>query len=145
MDLTKIPLLNAIVQKMDWLTERQGTIAQNISNADTPGYKAKSIEAPVFRDLLSKAPRPSSSRFRGPSPVRMVSTQAGHMALGGGGSRAERLREVDADSSDIAPNGNSVVLEEQMLEMGNTQMEYGMLISLYRKHVDILRIALGRN
>ena len=44
MDLNKIPVMDAIVKKMNWLNRRQRVIAENVANADTPGYLARDLK-----------------------------------------------------------------------------------------------------
>ena len=51
MDLT---LFAAVKKRLNWLGQRQEILAQNISNADTPDYKAKDLKPYAFRDLLRK-------------------------------------------------------------------------------------------
>ncbi|WP_027234471.1 flagellar basal body rod protein FlgB [Leisingera caerulea] len=46
--------LQTASQRMTWLAERQKVIAENIANADTPGYNARDVES--FDDYLGKAP-----------------------------------------------------------------------------------------
>ncbi|MEK9971209.1 MAG: flagellar basal body protein, partial [Ferrovibrio sp.] len=43
MDLDKINVIKAITRRMDWLGERQRVLAENVANADTPGYKPKDL------------------------------------------------------------------------------------------------------
>jgi flagellar basal-body rod protein FlgB len=41
MTLQNIPLIKAMGAKMMYLEKRQAVLAQNIANADTPNYRAK--------------------------------------------------------------------------------------------------------
>ena len=143
MDLAKIPLMNAIVSRMHWLTGKQRVIAHNIANADTPGYIPKSPKKQDFSRLLDQA---TAGRRTGAttSPVAMSAPRSGHMVAGGGASAAGRPAQTEQDSLETAPNGNAVVLEEQLIELANTQMEHGLMVSLYRKNMGLLRTALGR-
>jgi flagellar basal-body rod protein FlgB len=43
-----------------------------------------------------------------------------------------------------APVGNAVVLEEQMVKLADAQSNYQLMTNLYRKHVDLFKMALGR-
>ena len=54
MDLNKLDVFRLTNSKMGWLSERQTVLAQNIANADTPGYKAKDLKAPDFSSMLNK-------------------------------------------------------------------------------------------
>ena len=51
MDLSKIPLFTMLTERMAWLNKRQAVLAQNIANADTPGYKPKD-PAPVDFEVI---------------------------------------------------------------------------------------------
>jgi flagellar basal-body rod protein FlgB len=37
-----------------------------------------------------------------------------------------------------------VVVEEQMIKVAETQMDYQLVTNLYRKHVDMIKTAIGR-
>ena len=54
MDFSKINLFKALSRKMAWLSDRQEVLAQNIAEANTPGYKAKDIKPADFRDILGQ-------------------------------------------------------------------------------------------
>src|SRR3546814_774303 len=43
-DLNSIPVFRMMQDKMSWLTQRQRVLAQNIANADTPGYGAEDLK-----------------------------------------------------------------------------------------------------
>ncbi len=139
MDLNKIPVMDAIVKKMGWLNRKQRVIADNVANADTPGYAARELKPQDFAGLLEQAPRSSANAGK----PRMATTHAGHMTPGGGGVRGGERTEK-SESHEASPTGNTVILEEQMIEMANTQMEYGKMVSLYRRHVGLLKASLGR-
>ncbi len=52
--------------------------------------------------------------------------------------------EVEARGIETSPTGNSVVLEEQLIKVSETQIQYSMLTNLYRKQADMIRMAIGR-
>ena len=43
-----------------------------------------------------------------------------------------------------APAGNAVNLEEQMVKVAETQMDYETMTTLYQRSVAMIRIALGK-
>ena len=51
MDFSSIPLFSILKTKMTYLSERQAILAQNVANADTPGYMARDIK---FDDALKQ-------------------------------------------------------------------------------------------
>ena len=44
---------------------------------------------------------------------------------------------------ETSPNGNSVVLEEQMAKMGETGISHRLTTELYKKHLNMIRMAVG--
>lgn len=142
MDLDQIPLMSAIKSRMKWLTGNQSVLAKNIANADTPGYKAESLTPQDFSDLVDRVspPKAQNSGLRGPGPVSLRVTQAGHVggaALPGGGGQAE-----EADFEIASPDDNTVDLDKQLIGVAQTQMEYSLAVNLYRKNIGFLNTAL---
>jgi len=123
---TGIGLLDALTGSMRMLTRKQEVIAQNIANADTPGYRARVLDETGFAARLGPAVAPTARMTalgaKAPMPARGV---------------------VEA-ASEVKPNGNSVSLEDEMLAMGRVQTDYAAATALYRKSVGLLKIALGR-
>lgn len=131
MELGKLTIFAVVKKRMDWLAQRQEVIAQNIANADTPNYKAKDLKPFQFKELLRRK-----------SGINLKSTQASHL---GGVRRAVRSFQVKDDRKpyETNPTGNSVVLEEQMAKMNENGASYRLASELYKKHLNMIRIALG--
>ena len=117
------------------LSNRQRVIADNIANADTPGFKAKTLAEPEFSTLV---------RSRGRIARPMVSVTSGMAALGAKGTHAGPRTVVDRSVTETKPNGNNVTLEDQLLELGEIQANYATMTSLYRKQMQLMKSALGR-
>lgn len=137
MDLSSIPLMAALKDRMRWLHTNQSVLSQNVANADTPGYKTQKLEKQDFSGLVDEL----SSQKRA-SSMRMTATKAGHMAPGG--AQADKLDVRDEKDLEENPSGNSVVLEEEMMKVADNQMEYGMVVNLYKKNMGLLKIAMGK-
>ena len=54
----------------------------------------------------------------------------------------EVIKKPDFETS---PTGNSVVLEDQMIKVAETQMDYQTVTGLYSKSLGLIKIALGRS
>ena len=52
MDLTNLKLFQMATKRMDWLSNRQQVLSQNIANSDTPGYGPKDLKKPQFREMM---------------------------------------------------------------------------------------------
>ncbi len=131
MDLDRIGLLKAITRRMDWLGERHRVIAENITHADTPNYRARDLKQVSFGELVRGSQLGITARV----------TQPGHLrGLGGGNNQWQR---TTTGAYETAPNGNTVNLEQQMMNMAETQADHNLMTNLYRKQVGLLRKALG--
>jgi flagellar basal-body rod protein FlgB len=105
MDFSRIPLLNMLTKKMGWLSQRQVVLSQNVAKGDTPGYQAKDLQPFDFtRELAGAGLRLQAKR-----------TDAAHLATGGDGG--SRRAAAAADKYETTPQGNTVVLEEEMLKI----------------------------
>ena len=47
MGIADLPLLGQIKGRLTWLDERQRVIAENVANADTPGYVGRDLSQPA--------------------------------------------------------------------------------------------------
>ena len=129
MGFTDLPLLSQIKGRLSWLDERQRVIAQNVANADTPGY--------VGRDL--QTPTDFAAALRQGGGLQMTRTSAMHIAPAHGA--VAHFRSEAAPDSETTLDGNSVVVEEQMLKMSESRMAYDAAIGFYQKSMQMLRMA----
>ncbi len=136
MDLNKIPLFSVMAKRMEWLSQRQSVLARNIANADTPGYRPYDLSETDFRRTLA------GLRAR----LRLSVTDPGHLK----GVRSVSVDGVDGrprvqkDVYETSLSGNAVVLEEQLIKVGETAMNYRLVTNLYRKQIGLLKIAIGQ-
>lgn len=129
MDIRSIPLFEAITRRMSWLTERQTVLAENVANANTPGYNEKDLKEPDFKALLGRA---SSS-------VHLVATQPGHITMPAGGNQ---VGTVDT-TEDRTLNGNGVSIEAQMMKVSENAADYALTTTLYKQNMALFKMVLG--
>jgi flagellar basal-body rod protein FlgB len=132
MDLSNLDLFKAIGRKMGWLTQRENVIAQNIANADTPGFRALDIAPLSFKETLGAKLQPTT-------------TSAMHLVSAASGKSGDSKVNAEKKPWEITPSNNGVVLEEQMMKSANTASDYSLMLNLYKKNVTMLRTALGRS
>lgn len=118
---------------MGWHQTRQNVLAQNVANADTPGYRARELRPPDFTALLN------GGASDGPAMMR---TNAMH--IGGGASGLSSFRLDDTGDYEVSPSGNAVSLEDQMMNVAENQMDYQLATSLYSRSLGLLRTAISR-
>lgn len=133
MDLSAIPLFAKLHRKMDWLSKNHTVLAQNIANADTPGYQARELQKLDFKRRLEMM---SSDRV----PVRM--TNANHIQ--GSTNDSPWKASTRKQPYEVTPSGNAVSLEEQAVLASKNSMEYQLATMLYGKSLSMVRLALGR-
>jgi flagellar basal-body rod protein FlgB len=139
MNLAEIPLFAMLRSRLGYLGERQNVIAQNVANADTARYVAEDLK-PYSFDARVEMARQGAGGVAG--ATMMASTQAGHMApkseRSGLGAKWKPTRSPDSETT---LNGNTVVLEEEMIKMNDARMQYDAAISFYQKSLNLLRLA----
>ena len=128
MNLNEIPLFAMLKGRFTHLGERQRLISQNVANSDTPGFMA--------RDL--KAPTDFAEAMRTGGGLKMVATNARHISPAG---QTARFESLNAPDSETTLDGNSVVVEEQMLKMAESRMAYDAAIGFYQKSMQMIRMA----
>jgi|TARA_R100000049_G_scaffold5105_1_gene13378 flagellar basal-body rod protein FlgB len=136
MSETSPALLRGIGVAMRHLSDRQQVIAQNIANGDTPGYKAREVEAPSFAGMVD-----ASGAARVARPTVQISSE---MRALGARQHSSSAIVLDENIVETKPDGNNVTLEEQVLKLGAVQSEFTALTNLYRKQMQLLKTATGR-
>ncbi len=142
MNLDDIPLFSMLKGRMGYLAERQRVIAENVANADTPGYQARDMKPFSFQSAMGGHGGMSGG---GGGMLTPTQSDAGHMALPSlpsfGGSGAMGSNVTRSSDSETTLNGNGVVLEEQMMKMTEARMDYDAAVGFYQKALGLLRMA----
>ncbi len=135
MTTENLSIFKALGAKMNYLNQRQRVISQNISNANTPGYKPQDLEKVDFRDVLKNVTRSNS--------VHIDRTNMTHISPNGeiDDPRESAMKKV----YDVTPSGNAVDMEEQMVNAQANMIDYNMVTNLYQKNIGMIRMALGAN
>ena len=118
----------ALTNRMNYLVARQGVIAGNIANADTPGYLSQDLSMPSGNSGFGTA-------------LAQARTNGKHMAMGGGATASGK---PERSGTYMQHNGNAVRLDNEMQKMNVTSLEYRMMTELYSKQVGLQKLALGR-
>ena len=133
MGIANLPIFGAMKQKMQWHQTRQGLLAENVANAETPGYRGRDLKPFDLEMQLSNASI---------SEVTTKATQMGHYAVSS--SRTNGFDPAKLNSFEITPEGNGVTLEDEMMKISTNQMDYQSVTTLYTRSMRLMRTALGR-
>lgn len=127
MDVSSVPLFDLADRRLSWLDQRLSTLAGNVANADTPGYRP--------RDLAPFAA--SVGQFGG----MLAPTRTNRMHFSSGASGAALIAATDGER---APDGNGVSLDTEMLRMSQTDAAHELVREIYKKYLGMFRTAAGR-
>jgi flagellar basal-body rod protein FlgB len=130
MSVTDLPLFSMLKTRMYWLNERQRVLAENVANADTPGFRGRDLKQLDFHDVL-----------RATGEVKLATTAPGHI---GGAGNTSRFPIDGRGGFETTPRGNAVVLEDEMLKVAQTQMDHQAATQLYSRSIGLIKTALGR-
>ena len=133
MNLSTLNVFRVATMKMGWLSERQGVLAQNIANADTPDYRAKDLKSPSFSKLMSNNNH----------NIKMVQTAKGHMVAPGSHMDSRLIKERNKDVYEVSPNENAVIMEEQLIKISESSMNFKLASNIYSKNLSMFKMALN--
>jgi len=107
-------LTKLVSHNNDWLSVRQATIAENIANSNTPGFRSKDVEP--FTSVISK------------TQLAMAATHAGHL-----GTVMEVAEPTDVKKGDswlVTHSGNSVSIEQELMKAGEVARKHALNTSI---------------
>lgn len=126
MEMSGDNLMRLLTQKMNYLNQRSSVLAENVANANTPTYKAKDLEAFTFGKALNEV------GFKTTDPKHIIpASMAGVNA-----------KSVNAKSYETLPSGNSVDLEQQMLQVSENSVNYQLITNIYKQVTGWFRTAV---
>lgn len=108
--MSGIGLFGVAFQQAQWLSVRQTAIAENIANANTPGYRALDVEP--FESVLQKA------------GLDLDRTAPGHMATGMNGIRPPAIE--NGKDVKVSASGNSVSVERELIKADEVNRAYAL-------------------
>jgi len=132
MNLEDIPLMSMIKSKLGYLNQRQKLIAENVANADTPGYAGRDLKPFTFAQHMQTQL----------APVSQERTQAGHLATPK--ATASPWKPIESPDSETRLDGNQVVLEDEMMKMTSAKLDYDAAVGLYQQSMSLLKMAIRR-
>jgi flagellar basal-body rod protein FlgB len=127
--MTQAGVFDLAEQRLAWLEQRQRTLAQNVANANTPGYQPQDLTP--FAAALARAGTAAPAR-----------TQAGHLQGSQGGALQA---DAHVKPAERGPDGNAVGIEDELVKVADTEQAQELTTGLYTKYMSLFRLALGRS
>ena len=130
MDYQNLALFHGLSERMRYLSERQNILAQNIANANTPGYIAQDLKPVDFANVLAHHE----------AKLKMAITDPSHIVP----ALESNFKSIKKHKSfETTINGNNVVMEEQMQKLSENSNNFQETAALYRKMIGLVRLATG--
>ena len=114
--MSPIQLFNVVSQHNRWLSARQATIAGNVANANTIGYKAVDVEP--FEMAMTEA------------RLAMKATNPAHMVPAAADGPATRIQ--NSNTWDVTHSGNSVSMEQELIKAGEVNRSFRLNASVVK-------------
>lgn len=108
-------------------SQRQKLIAQNVANADTPGFRAHDL-----KDFAGS--------YRRSGQIGMRHSNPAHLAA----SSWEQANVTTDDGHEPSPNGNTVSLEEEMIRSAHAKRQFDLSLAVTRSAMTLIRTSIGR-
>ena len=132
MAISDLPIFSMLRTRMNWHQERQRLLAENVANADTPGYRPRDLTPLDFGRQVQQAS----------GQLQLALTAPGHLA--GAGATGSSFATERSGKYDVKPMGNAVNLEDEMMKVAANQMDHQAAISLYARSMGLLKTAIGK-
>ncbi|MCF8057684.1 MAG: flagellar basal body rod protein FlgB [Bacteriovoracaceae bacterium] len=127
--------LKALAASLNFRQMRQEIISSNISNADTPGYKAKRVD---FEAALARALDVDGN-------MQMKSPDERHFDVGNGGFDNLEPEIYEDSNGVVAEDGNTVDREQEMAKMVENKILYDAAVQLLNKKIGLMKYAISND
>ena len=115
MNLPDLPLMSMLRTRMSWLHQRQDVLAQNVANADTPGYVARDMN---FAQALRQA------TGNGAPAAMLAASKPGHITSSGAVDGASYSTLNYAAPSQTNLDRNTVDMDRERASFADNTVKY---------------------
>lgn len=133
----KLTVMDMATRQMDWLAQRTEVVAQNIANADTPGYTPKDLKPLDFKGMVAETEGAGGGLVT--PTVTAVATDPRHIVPQ---SATPPNTVTQSTIIEASPDGNAVDVENQSRKLGDAKIAFQTAASLYAKQVSLLKLAI---
>jgi flagellar basal-body rod protein FlgB len=114
--VSEVYLFQIASRRSQWLDARQSLIADNVANANTPAYQARDLKP--FSAVLDSAEITMTTT----DPLHIAATQVD----------LNPASAEDSDATNATLSGNSVNLEQEMINLGEVSRDSTMTNNIKR-------------
>jgi flagellar basal-body rod protein FlgB len=116
---------------------RHETIANNIANVDTPGFKASHVEFEAYMKRALEGEEDGAE-------LKMKVSREGHIRSGEGLTDAADVEPavIRDDSTTMRLDGNNVDIDNEMVQLSKNNLYYYMLVTKLNGEISRLKTAI---
>lgn len=123
-------------RQIDYLAKRQSVLSENVANANSPQYQVKDLNPVSFKDLMAQ---PKEA-------VQMAVTNPMHISPELASASSAQFEEVKVRRPEESkPDGNQVLIEDQMQKIGQVKGDYELAVNLMMKNIAMFKTAIDKN
>lgn len=111
---------------LNYRSANHKAIANNIANADTPNYKAKTVE---FRDTFNET-------------LKAYRTDAKHVPFSSERNSSPSYRVRTNQDTSYSHNGNNVDVDKEMSQLAENQLHYQALVQRMNGKMNSMKMVL---
>jgi len=127
----------ALVDTLVYTQERLKMIAENVANLNTPGYRAKQLDAKAFQGALRRA-----LNDRGDDMSKPFVVEAGDEVRTDGNGSLRVTPSLHPVENALFHDGTNLSIERQMADLAETGMTHEITTQLLAGNFDLLRKAI---
>ncbi len=119
-------MIRHLEHALNYRSANQKAIANNIANADTPNYKAKSVE---FRQTFNES-------------LKAYRTDAKHVPFSSESNSTSSHQIRTNQNSSYSHNGNNVDVDQEMAKLAENQLHYQALVQRLNGKMNSMKMVL---
>ena len=124
--------MKVVEQALNVRARNHSVIVSNISNADTPNYKAFHLEVDKAMEKFAA----NSNR------LNLRCTQPAHLPFQSGPDFRNSIKVNDRDSFTLRGDGNTVDMDKEMANLGENSLLYNAAAQIIQKQFQTLKSAI---
>lgn len=128
--LNGVEVVQLSQMRMSYLAERHKVVSLNVANADTPGWRTQDLKPfeAALDSAAAKAAQPSRT-----DPMHLASLEG----------EVRFAEDRKAEGWEMAPSGNSVILEQEMIKASKIAADYDLTSLVLGKSGQMMRTAIS--
>ncbi len=125
MEPTSVGFFDLVESRMSYLDRRSAVLADNVANADTPGWRSRDLK-PFSATLAQAEVAPVLT-----NPLHLRGTSVNDPAL-------------QVLTGERSPDGNTVRLDVELKKVADTDSAHMLVSDLWKKYLGMYSMALGK-